>query len=118
VDSIQIEQVLLNLIRNAIEAMIEKKNPVRRLSIESRINEQGNVEITVADTGHGIESEMIDELFEPFYTSKSSGMGMGLSICRSIIEAHDGRLWAESRKSKGTRFHIAIPLSAGAGAGF
>lgn len=105
-DRIQIQQVLVNLMRNAVEAMAESK--VRDVSIRTRLNDDGFIEVTVQDTGPGIAPEIRSRLFEAFVSSKSEGMGLGLSICRTIIEAHGGRIWAEYPKEGGTRFHFTL----------
>ena len=107
VDRIQIQQVLLNLIRNAIEAMLE--SVVRVLTISSRADDEGMVRISVADTGKGLSDEVAAQLFQPFVTSKERGMGIGLSICRTIVESHGGRIWFEHRLGGGTVFHFTIP---------
>ena len=98
-DKIQIQQVLLNLIRNALEAMQESDE--RELILSTREIEQEMVEISVADTGPGIAEEIASQLFQPFITTKPQGMGVGLSISRTIIEAHGGRLWAEPNPAGG-----------------
>ena len=107
VDRIQIQQVLLNLIRNAIDAMID--SVVRVLTISSRPEGDGMVRISVADTGKGLSEEIAAQLFQPFVTSKERGMGIGLSICRTIVEAHGGQIWCERRPTGGTVFHFTIP---------
>jgi two-component system, LuxR family, sensor kinase FixL len=106
VDRIQIQQVLLNLIRNAIEAMTD--SPVRRLLIYSEREAGGWVRVTVADSGPGLADEVARRLFEPFQTTKQSGMGLGLSISATIIAAHGGRIWAEPSKLGGTAFHFTV----------
>ncbi len=107
VDSIQIEQVLLNLVRNAIDAMASQG----ALTISTCIKEGGEwIQITVQDSGSGLDAEAMSHLFDPFYTTKAAGLGMGLSISRSIIESHGGRLWAESGTPGGALFHFSLPL--------
>ena len=106
VDRIQVQQVLVNLIRNAIDAMIESL--VRKLSIRT-LREDGMTRVTVEDTGTGISDTIAGQLFQPFVTSKQSGMGIGLSICRTIVEAHGGRIWFEPGGAGGTAFHFTLP---------
>lgn len=106
VDRVQIQQVSLNLIRNAIEAMEGMAR--RELTITTAPTGDGFIEVSVADTGPGLAPEVAGHLFEPFVTTKNEGMGLGLSICRTIIEAHGGKLWAES-SSDGTVFHFTVP---------
>lgn len=107
IDRIQIQQVLLNLIRNAIDAMIDSL--VRVLTISSEPEGDGMVRLSVADTGNGLSEEVAAQLFQPFITTKERGMGIGLSICRTIVEAHGGRIWCEHRAMGGTIFHFTIP---------
>lgn len=113
-DKIQIQQVLLNLIRNAIEAV----DSWSRQSVSVVARRRGDeTEIAVADTGPGLAADVADQLFRPFVTTKSSGMGVGLSICRSIVEAHGGRIWAEPRPGGGTVFRFTLtPITEGAAA--
>ncbi len=106
VDRIQIQQVLLNLIRNAIEAMEDVED--RRLLIHSKKEPGGLIQITVADSGPGLSPEVATYLFEPFRTTKQSGMGLGLSISAAIIAAHGGRIWADQSKIGGTAFHFTV----------
>ena len=106
VNRIQIEQVLLNLIRNGLEAM--KDAPERRLSISGEPAPNGMVRVSVADSGNGISPEVAVRLFQSFVTSKTSGLGVGLSISRTIVEAHGGRIWAEPNSSGGTIFRFTV----------
>ncbi len=106
-DRIEIQQVLVNLVRNAAEAMQE--SPKRELLVWTRRDGDDHVGVSVADTGPGISAEVSRRLFQPFVTTKPNGMGMGLNICRTIIEAHGGRLWADSNPDGGTVFHIRLP---------
>jgi signal transduction histidine kinase len=111
-DRIQLQQVVLDLITNAIDSMAAKDEP-RFLSVISDIHAGGGVRVSVADTGTGNASREIDRLFDPLFTKKSDGMGMGLSLCRSIIEAHNGRMWVASNKPEGAVFQFVL-LGAGA----
>jgi signal transduction histidine kinase len=108
----QLEQVFLNLVMNAIEAMGVSTEAPRILELTTAVGDAGEVLITVADTGPGVEGDGLEKMFDAFYTTKPQGMGMGLSICRSIVESHGGRLWA-SRRSRGLVFYVVLP---GAGA--
>ena len=106
VDRIQVQQVLFNLIRNAIDAMIGE--PVRSLTISSQADPDV-VTVSIEDTGSGIPESLAPQLFQPFITSKQTGMGIGLSICRTIIEAHGGRIWFEAGPESGTVFNFTLP---------
>jgi signal transduction histidine kinase len=110
-DSVQLTEVLLNLVMNAVEAMSTTAEKLRVLAIASRLEAEG-VTITVEDSGTGIDAKSGEQIFEAFFTTKSTGMGMGLAICRSIITAHDGRLWASPGHSCGAIFHIVLPVGA------
>ena len=105
-DKVQIQQVLLNLLRNAIEAM--ETSDKRELTVSSAAAQDDWVTISVADTGSGIASEMTSQLFQPFVTTKRHGMGVGLSISRTIVEAHGGRIWADSNPGGGTTFRFTL----------
>jgi signal transduction histidine kinase len=107
VDKIQIQQVLLNLIRNAVEAMAGR--PHQSLVIATLPSADAMVELSVADSGPGLPAEVRAKLFQPFVTTKSAGMGVGLSICHSIVEAHGGRMWAEDNSDTGTVFRFTVP---------
>uniref|UniRef100_UPI0035CB6803 PAS domain-containing sensor histidine kinase n=1 Tax=uncultured Sphingomonas sp. TaxID=158754 RepID=UPI0035CB6803 len=109
VDRVQIQQVLVNLIRNAIQSMAA--SPTRELTIATAPDRAGWVRVTVADTGIGIEPDIRARLFDAFATTKADGMGLGLSICRTIVEAHGGRIWAEAGGEGGTEFHFCVPLA-------
>jgi C4-dicarboxylate-specific signal transduction histidine kinase len=110
-DRVQLQQVLLNLIINAIEAMREVNEEERELLI-STLNEPDGVSVEVRDSGLGFAPEILEHVFEAFYTTKPSGLGMGLSICLSIIEAHNGRLWASANLPRGASFQFALPAIA------
>lgn len=114
VDPVQIQQVIVNLIRNAQDALVTlPQGRTRRLTIATReITDEKAVEIRVADTGPGIADEIRADLFEPFVTSKPSGMGMGLSVCRRLVEAHGGTIGLEASDGQGTTFALRLPLSA------
>jgi PAS domain S-box-containing protein len=110
-DRVQMQQVILNLLINAIEAMSGMSEGPRELLISTRDIETDGVLVAVRDSGPGIAPESVDRLFESFYTTKPTGLGMGLSICRSIIEAHQGRLWASANTPRGTVFQFTLPLA-------
>jgi signal transduction histidine kinase len=107
IDKVQIQQVLLNLIRNAVEAMHD--SPRRELLIKAMLSAGGVVEISVADSGPGLPQRVREKLFQPFITTKPTGMGVGLSICRGIIEAHGGRMWLSDASAAGADFHFTLP---------
>jgi len=109
-DTIQIEQVLVNLVRNACEAMRTGDTPLRMLTIET-LRRRGDIEICVSDSGPGIPPEKRERLFEAFFTTKPDGMGLGLSISRSIVEAHEGRIWATANGNYGTSFCFTLPTA-------
>ena len=107
-DRVQLQQVILNLIMNAIEAMSETSQGPRELLVRSEIDVPDGLMVTVRDWGPGFKPESLNHLFDPFYTTKPAGMGMGLSICRSIIEAHGGRLWATANAPRGAVFQFTL----------
>ena len=107
VDRVQIQQVMVNLMRNAIEAMDGRPN--KYLTIKAQPKGYEEVEISVADTGHGVPAEMMDQLFLPFISTKAQGMGLGLSICRTIVEAHGGRMRVGAVDGGGTIFSFTLP---------
>lgn len=107
-DLIQIQQVLLNLVKNSAEAMAEVHSRVRKITLRSRTIDDGFVEFSVADTGPGIPVAELERVFEPFFTTKADGVGIGLALCRSIIEAHGGRLWADESRDGGAIFMFTL----------
>ena len=109
VDKIQVEQVLINLVRNSIEAIRGAGISGGQVDIATRLTADGSIEVSVADNGPGIDPSMSNSLFDPYQTSKETGMGMGLSISRSIIEAHNGKLWADEQRQQGALFSMRIP---------
>jgi signal transduction histidine kinase len=108
-DGVQLQQVILNLIVNAIEAMSGTNEAPRDLLISAEKADPDGVLVAVRDSGPGLAPETLERLFDAFYTTKASGMGMGLSICRSIIEAHGGRLWASANLPRGAVFQFTVP---------
>jgi signal transduction histidine kinase len=111
-DRVQLQQVVLNLILNAVEAMASVKVGVRQLLINTEQKRADEVLVAIRDSGPGIKPDHLERVFEAFYTTKSNGVGMGLSICRSIIGAEGGRLWAEANKPRGAVFLFTLPNGA------
>jgi signal transduction histidine kinase len=109
-DRIQLQQVVLNLIRNACESMAGIDDRPRRLLIRTERDQADRVRVTVRDDGVGLEPQSVDKLFDTFYTTKSGGMGVGLSVSRSIVERHQGRLWAEPNDGPGATFSLSVPI--------
>ena len=109
-DKVQLQQVILNLVMNGIEAMQSIRDRPRELTIRTEPDDARQVRITVADIGVGFSADSADRLFNTFFTTKSSGMGMGLSICRSIIELHGGRIWAVPNAPHGAIIQFTLPL--------
>jgi signal transduction histidine kinase len=110
-DRVQLEQVFLNLIMNAIEAM-NASSSCNVLGVKTEIGKNEKVLITIADSGSGIDADKIEKIFNTFFTTKPGGMGMGLSICRSIVEAHGGRIWASSEEPQESVFYVELPSAA------
>ena len=109
-DRVQLQQVVLNLVLNAVEAMSSEQG-VRELSIVTEQSKTGEVLVAVRDSGPGVDREHLERVFEPFYTTKTSGVGMGLAICRSIIDAHGGRLWVDVNEPRGAVFRFTLPAA-------
>lgn len=111
-DSVQIQQVILNLIRNAMDATAYEEKRFKTISVYSRLLEQEKrIQVSIEDAGTGINEEDADQLFNPFFTTKESGMGIGLAICHSIIQDHSGRIWFTKNKDKGVTFHFTLPTA-------
>ena len=110
-NSTQLEQVTINLIRNAFDAMEELDEKERVLVLQTALKDRNHVELRVQDNGIGLAPEIAPHILEPFVTTKQNGLGMGLSICRTIVEAHGGHLWTSSNPDRGTTFHVSLPLS-------
>jgi signal transduction histidine kinase len=109
VDAVQIQQVLVNLIRNAVEVLGSSDLARRVIHVAARYDAQGDVEIEVGDTGPGMAEDVAEKLFHPFSTNKAEGMGLGLSISRTIIDAHGGRLWLAASGPDGCSFRFTLP---------
>lgn len=112
-DRVQLKQVLLNIVVNACDAMNDNRPAERSLTIATEAGMQGTVQVSVADRGGGIQPALIERLFEPFVTTKAKGLGLGLSICRSIVTAHSGRLWAANNPDRGATFWVTLPVAEG-----
>ena len=108
-DRVQLQQVVLNLILNSVEAMSAVEDGSRELWVSTTQGQTSDIFVAVQDSGPGIDWEHLERVFAPFYTTKTSGIGMGLSICRSIIAAHGGRLWAEANQPQGAIFQFTLP---------
>jgi signal transduction histidine kinase len=111
-DRVQLQQVILNLIMNAIEAMSGGEGRPREIQVSAEKDATGGVRVAVRDTGPGLDPTSVGRIFEAFYTTKPQGMGMGLAICRSIVEEHGGRLWASANEPGGAVFHLTLPAEA------
>jgi len=107
IDPVQIQQVLLNLATNAMEAMTENGGH-RDLTIRSRNHNENEILVSVADTGDGVGADIVDRIFDPFFSTKEQGTGMGLALCRTIIEEHDGHLWFSNSPEGGADFQFTL----------
>jgi two-component system sensor kinase FixL len=110
-DRVHLSQVLLNLIVNGMDAAIEGRNPKPSVTIEAKCKGSGMVEVAVTDTGNGIAPDLMDRVFDPFFTTKTQGMGIGLPVSRTIIEAHRGRIWGENGSGHGATFRFTLPVA-------
>jgi two-component system sensor kinase FixL len=108
-DQVQFQQVLLNLVMNACDAMANVEHAARQLMINTDVDGAGDVHISVTDSGTGIAPELLERIFEPFHTTKSRGLGLGLAVCRTIVTAHRGKLWATNNPERGAAFHFTLP---------
>jgi C4-dicarboxylate-specific signal transduction histidine kinase len=107
-DRVQLQHVLINLVINAMDAMAQTADSSRCLTIQTKANGEGYVEVTITDRGTGIDPDHLPHLFESFFTTKAEGMGLGLAISRSIIHSHGGRIWAENVPEGGAAFHFTV----------
>jgi two-component system sensor kinase FixL len=108
-DAIQLQQVLLNVLVNAVDALVSAATPTPTLTVRTARSHQETIDVTVEDNGPGVSEDELDRIFEPFVTSKDTGLGMGLSISRSIVQAHGGRMWAAQTVGGGLTIHIELP---------
>ncbi len=111
IDRVQIQQVITNLVRNAVDALIDVER--RKLTVRTLPLENAAVQIEIIDTGTGLAEEVVERLFQPFVTTKTNGIGIGLSICRSIVDAHEGEIWATANPDDGTTFYLNLPKGQG-----
>jgi signal transduction histidine kinase len=109
-DRVQLQQVLINLVTNACDAMADIPRAARALTIRTGLDQNGCVFISVCDAGPGIAAGKLEQVFEPFFTSKANGMGLGLSVCRTIVDAHGGKMWADHNSGCGAAFHVLLPV--------
>jgi signal transduction histidine kinase len=107
-DRIQLQQVIINLVMNGLEAMADVIERPRRIVIRSSQTDPDRVLVEIQDAGRGVEPQNLDRLFDAFFSTKPNGMGMGLSICRSIVQAHGGKIWASSNPDEGTTFRLTL----------
>jgi len=112
-DTIQLQQVVLNLIFNGIDAVSARPEALRNIVVSTSLTSNGFGELSISDSGAGIAKENLDRIFEPFFTTKDDGMGVGLSLCRTIIEAHNGSIWGGNGLAGGAVFRFCLPLANG-----
>ena len=113
-DRVQVQQVLLNLVVNGCDAMVHTDVPNRRLTVRTAASNGSEILVSVADRGSGIPANRLEQVFAPFFTTKNHGMGLGLTVCRTIVAAHGGKLWATNNQSRGATFHVALPRATAA----
>jgi two-component system, LuxR family, sensor kinase FixL len=111
-DRVQLQQVILNLVRNSIEAIRDTPGEMQEITIQTSLSDPTAVKVAVSDTGPGLSPEVVNKLYQPFFTTKSTGMGLGLSLSKSIVEAHGGRLWATPHPNQGVTFYFTVPIEA------
>jgi C4-dicarboxylate-specific signal transduction histidine kinase len=111
-DRVGLQQVLINLVMNACDAMAALPRDDRRLTVSTRLDGPDLLRVSVSDNGRGIASDMLEQVFAPFYTEKANGLGLGLSVCRTIITAHGGELWADNSSGRGATFQFTLPATA------
>ena len=111
-DRVHVQQVVLNLVVNGMDAMSDTQVAKRRVTVRTAVRADGDVEVAVRDSGSGIASASLPKLFDSFFTTRQRGMGLGLSIARSIVEAHGGRIWAEGETGSGATFRFTLPAAA------
>ena len=113
-DAVQLQQVLLNVVMNGCDAMAGVEGLERRLLVRTELEDGQGVRVSVSDWGSGIPPDKLERIFEPFFTMKGQGLGLGLAVCRTIIAAHGGRLWATNNPGHGATFQFTLPPSGGA----
>ena len=107
-DRVQLQQVLLNMMMNACDAMADQPTPTRKMIIATTLTAEGQVQLSVKDNGVGVPPSRLEQIFDPFVTTKDHGLGLGLAICRSIVTAHGGRLWAMNNPERGASLLMAL----------
>jgi two-component system sensor kinase FixL len=111
-DRVHLSQVLINMVMNGMDAVADMPSSMRQVTMQARANGGDQVELAVIDSGTGVPDPIMPRIFEPFFTTKAAGMGMGLSVSRTIVDAHGGKLWAENRAEGGATFRVTLPVMA------
>ncbi len=109
VDRVELQQVVMNLVRNGLDSMVDSKHIEQRMTITTTENADGCITVAISDQGNGLLPDDVKRIFEPFFSTKVDGLGMGLAICRTLVEAHGGRLWATPNEDRGAIFTFSIP---------